>query len=118
MPEETAPYGDRKPQVKKVRTHHLGEMKRRGEKFTMLTAYDMYTAQVFDEAGIDVLLVGDSAGNNVYGHRTSLPITVDELIPLARAVAQNASRALVMGDLPFGSYQPPPSRPSGRPPGS
>ncbi|GAB3256353.1 3-methyl-2-oxobutanoate hydroxymethyltransferase [Kineosporia babensis] len=106
--EEPAPYGSgasaAKP-VKRVRTHHLREMKQRGEKFTMLTAYDMYTAQVFDEAGIDVLLVGDSAANNVYGHRTSLPITVDELIPLARAVAASASRALVMGDLPFGSYQ-------------
>ncbi|GAB6903083.1 3-methyl-2-oxobutanoate hydroxymethyltransferase [Kineosporia succinea] len=103
--EEPTPYGSTRPVPKRVRTHHLGEMKRRGEKFTMLTAYDMYTAQIFDEAGIDVLLVGDSAGNNVYGHRTSLPVTVDELIPLARAVAQNAKRALVMGDLPFGSYQ-------------
>ncbi|GAA3598458.1 3-methyl-2-oxobutanoate hydroxymethyltransferase [Kineosporia mesophila] len=106
--EEPAPYGTGAPQPsapRRVRTHHLLEMKRRGEKFTMLTAYDLYTAQVFDEAGIDVLLVGDSAANNVYGYRTSLPITVDELIPLARAVVQGASRALVMGDLPFGSYQ-------------
>ncbi|MBT0770071.1 3-methyl-2-oxobutanoate hydroxymethyltransferase [Kineosporia sp. J2-2] len=80
-------------------------MKQRGERFTMLTAYDMYTAQVFDEAGIEVLLVGDSASNNVFGNRTSLPVTLDELIPLARAVARSATRALVMGDLPFGSYQ-------------
>ncbi|WP_308113780.1 3-methyl-2-oxobutanoate hydroxymethyltransferase [Kineosporia corallincola] len=108
--EETAPYGTgaapapARP-LRRVRTHHLREMKQRGERFTMLTAYDMYTAQVFDEAGIEVLLVGDSASNNVFGNRTSLPVTLDELIPLARAVARSATRALVMGDLPFGSYQ-------------
>ena len=62
-------------------------MKERGERFAMLTAYDMYTAQTFDEAGVEVLLVGDSASNNVYGNETSLPVTVDELIPLTRAVA-------------------------------
>lgn len=108
MTEEPAPYGtgtrSARP-VKRVRTHHLREMKRHGERFTMLTAYDMYTAQVFDEAGIDLLLVGDSAANNVLGQKTSLPITLDELIPLARAVARSAERALVVGDLPFGSYQ-------------
>lgn len=113
MAEESAPYGTGAPApatdapapIKRVRTHHLKEMKDRGEKFTMLTAYDMYTAQVFDAAGIDILLIGDSASNNVYGNTTSLPVTVDELIPLARAVARNASRAMVLGDLPFGSYQ-------------
>jgi 3-methyl-2-oxobutanoate hydroxymethyltransferase len=71
----------------------------------MLTAYDMYAAAVFDEAGIPVLLVGDSASNNVYGNETSLPVTVDELIPLVRAVTRSVSRALVVADLPFGSYQ-------------
>ena len=71
----------------------------------MLTAYDMYTAQVFDEAGVEVLLVGDSASNNVYGNETSLPVTVDELIPLTRAVSRSVQRSLVVGDLPFGSYQ-------------
>jgi 3-methyl-2-oxobutanoate hydroxymethyltransferase len=71
----------------------------------MLTAYDQYAAQVFDEAGIPVLLVGDSASNNVYGNETSLPVTVDELIPLVRAVTRSAHRALVVADLPFGSYQ-------------
>ncbi len=71
----------------------------------MLTAYDMYTAQIFDEAGIEVLLVGDSASNNVYGNETSLPVTVDELIPLTRAVSRSVKRSLVVGDLPFGSYQ-------------
>ena len=91
--------------VKRVRTHHLREMKERGEKWAMLTAYDMYTAATFDEAGIPVLLVGDSASNNVYGNETSLPVTVDELIPLARAVTRSVRRALVVADLPFGSYQ-------------
>ena len=71
----------------------------------MLTAYDMYTAQLFDEAGIPVLLIGDSAANNVYGYETSLPVTVDELLPLVRAVSRSVKRALVVADLPFGSYQ-------------
>lgn len=113
MSEETAPYGTGAPQaapVKKVRTHHLREMKERGDKITMLTAYDMYTAATFDEAGIDLLLVGDSASNNVYGNETSLPVTVDELLPLTRAVARSVSRAMVVGDLPFGSYQASPEQ--------
>lgn len=91
--------------MRRVRTHHLRELKQRGERFAMLTSYDMYTAEVFDEAGIEVLLVGDSASNNVYGHATSLPVTVDELLPLTAAVARSTRRALVVGDLPFGSYQ-------------
>src|SRR6185503_5534690 len=91
--------------AKRVRTHHLREMKERGEKFTMLTAYEQYAAQTFDEAGLEVLLVGDSASNNVYGNETSLPVTVDELVPLVRAVTRSVSRALVVADLPFGSYQ-------------
>jgi 3-methyl-2-oxobutanoate hydroxymethyltransferase len=108
--EETAPYGSGPggaPAVpaKRVRTHHLREMKERGERFAMLTAYEQYAAQTFDEAGIEVLLVGDSASNNVYGNETSLPVTVDELIPLTRAVSRSVRRALVVGDLPFGSYQ-------------
>ena len=101
MPEETAPYGSgpaaapAQPTapVKRVRTHHLREMKERGERITMLTAYDMYTAATFDEAGIDLLLVGDSASNNVFGNETSLPVTVDELLPLTRAVSRSVSRA-------------------------
>jgi 3-methyl-2-oxobutanoate hydroxymethyltransferase len=109
MSEETAPYGSGAstpaPPAKRVRTQHLREMKERGERFAMLTAYDMYTAQIFDEAGIEVLLVGDSASNNVYGNETSLPVTVDELIPLTRAVTRSVHRSLVVGDLPFGSYQ-------------
>src|SRR5699024_1267631 len=70
-----------------------------------LTAYDQYAAQIFDEAGIPVLLVGDSASNNVFANETSLPVTADELIPLARAVSRSVDRALVVADLPFGSYQ-------------
>jgi 3-methyl-2-oxobutanoate hydroxymethyltransferase len=112
--EETAPYGSGAAKaaapVKRVRTHHLREMKERGEKITMLTAYDMYTAATFDEAGIDLLLVGDSASNNVLGNETSLPVTVDELLPLTRAVTRSVTRAMVVGDLPFGSYQASPEQ--------
>jgi 3-methyl-2-oxobutanoate hydroxymethyltransferase len=110
-PEETAPYGTGPAArtgpapVKRVRTHHLREMKERGERFSMLTAYEQYAAATFDEAGVEVLLVGDSASNNVYGNETSLPVTVDELLPLTRAVSRSVRRALVVGDLPFGSYQ-------------
>jgi 3-methyl-2-oxobutanoate hydroxymethyltransferase len=71
----------------------------------MLTAYEQYAASTFDEAGIPVLLVGDSASNNVFGNDTSLPVTVDELMPLVRAVTRSVRRALVVADLPFGSYQ-------------
>jgi 3-methyl-2-oxobutanoate hydroxymethyltransferase len=114
--EETAPYGTgpvapaSAAPLKRVRTHHLREMKQRGEKFTMLTAYEQYAAQTFDEAGIDVLLVGDSASNNVFANETSLPVTVDELLPLVRAVTRSARRALVVADLPFGSYQASPEQ--------
>ena len=116
MSEQPAPYGG-VPSTpapssmssgtgrKKVRIHHLREMKERGEKWAMLTAYDMYAAATFDEAGIPVLLVGDSASNNVYANETSLPVTVDELIPLVRAVTRSVQHALVVADLPFGSYQ-------------
>ncbi len=107
--EVAAPYGagptKTSAPVKRVRTHHLRQFKERGERFSMLTAYDMYAAQTFDEAGIDVLLVGDSAGNNVLGYETTVPVTVDELLPLTRAVSRSVRRALVVGDLPFGSYQ-------------
>jgi 3-methyl-2-oxobutanoate hydroxymethyltransferase len=113
--EQPAPYGSGAQQAapaptKRVRTHHLRDFKERGEKFTMLTAYEQYAAATFDEAGIDVLLVGDSASNNVYGNETSLPVTVDELIPLTRAVSRSVRRSLVVGDLPFGSYQASPEQ--------
>ena len=76
----------------------------------MLTSYDQLSAGIFDEAGIPVLLVGDSAANNVYGYETTLPVTVDELIPLVRAVTGSTRRALVVADLPFGSYQESPEQ--------
>ncbi|MBV7414870.1 3-methyl-2-oxobutanoate hydroxymethyltransferase [Aeromonas sp. sif2433] len=91
--------------VSRIRIPHLQQMKVQGQKWAMLTAYDMYTAAIFEEAGIPVLLVGDSASNNVYGNETSLPVTVDELIPLVRAVTRSTRRPLVIADLPFGSYQ-------------
>ena len=90
---------------KRVRVHHLREAKERGERITMLTAYDALTAQIFDEVGTDVLLVGDSLANTFYGHRDTLPITLDEMIHHARAVAGAVHRALVVADLPFGSYE-------------
>ena len=96
--------------MRRIRTHHLREMKERGERFAMLTAYEQYAAQTFDEAGIEVLLVGDSASNNVYANETSLPVTVDELVPLVRAVTRSVRRALVVADLPFGSYQASPEQ--------
>ncbi|MGM7774869.1 3-methyl-2-oxobutanoate hydroxymethyltransferase [Arthrobacter sp. KNU-44] len=89
----------------RIRTHHLQQAKAKGEHFAMLTAYEQYTAEIFDQAGIEVLLIGDSASNNVFGNETSLPVTVDELLPLCRAVARSAKRALVVADLPFGSYE-------------
>ncbi len=99
-----AAEASRKPAAR-IRTHHLHQAKVNGERFAMLTAYDQYTAEIFDQAGIEVLLVGDSASNNVFGNETSLPVTVDELLPLCRAVARSARRALVVADLPFGSYE-------------
>jgi len=90
---------------KRTRIHHLRELKERGERWPMLTAYDMYTAEIFDEAGIPVLLVGDSAANNVYGYANTLPVTVDEMLPLVKAVVRGTKSALVVADLPFGSYQ-------------
>jgi len=115
MSETTAPYGtgparDGAKPVKRVRTHHLQQMKERGEKITMLTTYDMYTAATFDEAGIDILFVGDSAANNVLGYSTTIPVTVDELLPLVRAVSRSVRRGLVLADLPFGSYQASPEQ--------
>ena len=89
----------------RVRTHHLQRMKSEGHKWAMLTAYDFSTARLFDDVGIPVLLVGDSAANVVYGYDTTVPVTVDELIPLVRGVVRGAQQALVVADLPFGSYE-------------
>ena len=90
---------------RRVTIHDLQKAKDRGERWPMLTSYDMYSAEIFDEAGIPVLLVGDSAGNNVLAYPDTIPVPVDELIPLARAVVRSTTKALVVGDLPFGSYQ-------------
>lgn len=110
----SAPSGVQKPfdldSVKKVRTVHLAQAKATGQKFSMLTCYDALTAQVFDRAGIDMLLVGDSAANVVLGYESTLTITLDEMIPLVAAVSRGASRAMVVADLPFGSYEQSPQQ--------
>jgi len=91
--------------LKRVRTRHFQSAKENGIKITGLTSYDQLTAGIFDEAGIDFLLVGDSAGNNVYGYDTTLPVSIDDLVPLTRAVAGAVKRAFVIADMPFGSYE-------------
>ena len=111
IPDAAEPASELKPFVpvlsgpKRVRTRHFQNAKQQGIPITGLTSYDMLTAQIFDQAGIDFLLVGDSAGNNVFGYETTLPVTVDELIPLTRAVVHAVTRALVVADMPFGSYE-------------
>ena len=90
---------------RRVTIRDIAAAKARGEKWPMLTAYDALTAGIFDRAGIPVLLVGDSAAMVVYGHDSTIPVTVDDLIPLTAAVVRGTSRALVVADLPFGSYQ-------------
>lgn len=95
---------------RRVTVRDLQRWKDEGIRFSMLTSYDSLTAAVFDEAGIPVLLVGDSAGNNVFGYADTIPVTVDEMIPLVRAVVAGARSALVVADLPFGSYQESPQQ--------
>ena len=90
---------------RKVTTHRLVEMKQRGEKISMLTSYDYTTAQIVDGAGIDIILVGDSASNVIAGNVTTLPITLDQMIFLGKAVVRGVKRALVVVDMPFGTYQ-------------
>ena len=109
-PAAATPAPGAPPSPRKVRIPYLHQLKQRGEKWGMLTAYDQYSAEIFDEAGIPVLLVGDSAANNVYGYETTLPVTMDEMIPLVRAVSRSVRRALVVADLPFGSYQSTPEQ--------
>ena len=94
-----------KKEIKKVTTHVLQQMKQNGEKISMLTAYDFTTAKILDHAGIDVILVGDSASNVMAGNETTLPITLDQMIYHATSVVRAVSRALIVVDLPFGSYQ-------------
>jgi len=96
--------------VRRVTTLDLQAAKRRSDRWPMLTAYDFSTASLLDAAGIPVLLVGDSAANVVYGYDTTLPVTVDELVPLVRGVVRGTRRALVVADMPFGSYQSSPEQ--------
>jgi 3-methyl-2-oxobutanoate hydroxymethyltransferase len=95
--------------TRRVTVRDLAAAKARGERWPMLTAYDALTARVFDDAGIPVLLVGDSAGMVVFGHDSTIPVTVDDLIPLTAAVVRGTRRAMVVADLPFGSYQASPA---------
>ena len=107
MSDDERPYGggDSNPALKRVRTRHFQRAKQQGIKITGLTSYDFLSAAIFDEAGIDFLLVGDSAGNTVFGYDTTIPVTIDELIPLTAAVVRGVNRALVVADMPFGSYE-------------
>ncbi|WP_369137539.1 3-methyl-2-oxobutanoate hydroxymethyltransferase [Modestobacter versicolor] len=89
----------------RVRVHHLLQAKARGERWAMLTAYDTYAAQVFEEAGTPVMLVGDSAGNVVLGHTSTVPVTVEDMLLLTKAVTRSTKRSLIVADLPFGSYE-------------
>jgi 3-methyl-2-oxobutanoate hydroxymethyltransferase len=96
--------------VRRIRITDFYNAKRQQERWAMLTSYDQYTAELFDEAGVWALLVGDSAANNVYAYETTLPVTVEELLPLVRAVVKSTKRAFVIADLPFGSYEDGPSQ--------
>lgn len=95
---------------RRVRVHHLRQAKERGERITMLTAYDAPTARILDDAGTDVLLVGDSVGDNMLGHATTIPVTVEDMVHHTRAVVGAVRRALVVADLPFGSYEASPQQ--------
>nr|WP_300338549.1 3-methyl-2-oxobutanoate hydroxymethyltransferase [Actinomyces sp.] len=112
--ETSAPYGSAvpaassvcgAPRPRKVRVHHLAQMRERGERIVMLTAYDAVTARILDAAGTDVLLVGDSVGNVSLGYDSTLPVTLEEMVVATRSVARATERALVVADLPFGSYE-------------
>lgn len=95
---------------RRITIRDLLQAKVRSEKWAMLTSYEQMTAEIFDEAGIPVLLVGDSAGNNFLGEENTIPVTVDEMLPLVRAVVRSSHRALVVADLPFGSYEASPDQ--------
>jgi 3-methyl-2-oxobutanoate hydroxymethyltransferase len=109
QPDEVqALYGG--PPTRRVRTRDLIAAKERGDRWPMLTSYDQYTAAIFDQSGVPVLLVGDSAANNVFGYETTIPVTTEELLPLVRAVVRATKSALIVGDLPFGSYEEGPTQ--------
>ncbi len=105
MSTETLSSAEKDPKRRRVTTARLSEMKGRGEKIAMLTAYDYSFARILDHAGLDVLLVGDSASNVIHGHETTVPITLNQMIDHAAAVVRAVKRALVVVDMPFGSYQ-------------
>ena len=105
---DPSPYWS--PVGRRVTVLDIQSAKERGERWPMLTSYDQYSAEIFDQVGVPVLLVGDSAANNVYGYSDTVPVTTDELLPLVRAVVRSSRRALVVADLPFGSYQVSPSQ--------
>ena len=110
-----SPYGPAAPApgarpARPVRVHHLTRAKERGDRLTMLTAYDAVTARILDEAGTDMLLVGDSIGNVMLGHDTTLPVELDEMVVATRSVARATARALVVADLPFGTYEAGPAQ--------
>ena len=114
MSVESALYGGQSDRpsgrVRRVNVNDLANAKSRGERWPMITCYDALTAGLFDESGIPVMLVGDSAANVVYGYDSTLPVTVDEMLPLVAAVVRGSSRAMVVADLPFGSYQASPAQ--------
>ncbi|WP_432053369.1 3-methyl-2-oxobutanoate hydroxymethyltransferase, partial [Streptomyces xiamenensis] len=107
-PRESGLYGGRSS--RRITVRDIAAAKRRGEKWPMLTAYDALTASVFDEAGIPVMLVGDSMGNTHLGYDSTVPVTLDEMTMLSAAVVRGTKRALIVGDLPFGSYQEGPAQ--------
>ncbi|MBK8700706.1 MAG: 3-methyl-2-oxobutanoate hydroxymethyltransferase [Saprospiraceae bacterium] len=96
--------------IKRITTHILQQMKQDGEKISMITAYDFSMAKIYDDAGVDIILVGDSASNVMAGHETTLPITLDQMIYHAQAVVRGVSRAFVVVDIPFGYYQSNPTK--------
>jgi 3-methyl-2-oxobutanoate hydroxymethyltransferase len=106
MSSQPPPIGPERPGGGKVSVPELGAMKRRGERITMVTVYDAPSARLADAAGIDVALVGDSAAMTMLGHDSTLPVTMDEMLMLTRAVARGAKRPLIVADMPFGSFQP------------
>ncbi len=108
-PPQPAPYGAT-ARARRTTVRDVSGFKERGERFAMLTSYDRQSAAVFDEAGIPILLVGDSAGNNVLAYDDTLPVTVEELLPMVRAVVRGAPHAMVVADLPFGSYHSSPQQ--------
>lgn len=111
---DTPLYGAQKSDTpvkrRKTRIQHLQERKQQQEPWAMLTAYDFTSARIFADAGVDVLLVGDSAANVIYGYDTTVPVTLDELIPLVRGVVRGAPESLIVADLPFGSYEASPQQ--------